>query len=251
MVAESSAKLNAMKMRNWFVLMLLLGGLVACGSEETALETAVSDLATQNAALATQNALLAASMTPQGTAVAAPFTPSPTARPTFTPPSLTPGTAAAAPTPTVTAVARVCSPPWFFEPAPERCPAAPAERTFAAEQKFENGRMLWVASQGRIYVLYDDGDTPGWQSFADTWTDGEPEFDRDLVPPEGRFQPVRGFGKLWRENTAVAARLGWAIEREGGYAAMLSQRNMSLPWVRPCSTCKPSTATWRACVNMT
>ncbi|MFN2189329.1 MAG: hypothetical protein ACK2T3_11230, partial [Candidatus Promineifilaceae bacterium] len=33
----------------------------------------------------------------------------------------------------------------------------------------------------------------------------------------GMYQPVRGFGKLWREHPEVQERLGWALSRELGF----------------------------------
>jgi hypothetical protein len=39
-----------------------------------------------------------------------------------------------------------------------------------------------------------------------------PERDITIVGPQGLWQqPRRGFGQLWRTNTTVRARLGWAL----------------------------------------
>ena len=76
--------------------------------------------------------------------------------------------------------------------------------------------MLWLQSDGRILVLYDDHT---WETYADTWTVAEPEEDATLAAPEGRFQPKRGLGKVWRDNAAVRERLGWALAPEQGFSS--------------------------------
>lgn len=78
-------------------------------------------------------------------------------------------------------------------------------------QPFENGVMVWVESTRQIYVFYNDG---GWQLFDDTFEEGMMEVDHSLSPPAGRQQPVRGFGKVWREAEGVKDRIGWANDKE-------------------------------------
>jgi len=115
-----------------------------------------------------------------------------------------------------------CPQAYFFSPAPEACALYPATRTDAAEQRFERGRMIWMkglqlgdeALDGVIFVLYDNG---WFERFDDTWTEDQPEGDPFIVPPPDLQQPIRGFGKLWRENDAVRDRLGWAVEAEWGF----------------------------------
>ena len=51
----------------------------------------------------------------------------------------------------------------------------------------------------------------------ETWREGDPEIG-GLTPPEGLFEPVRGFGRLWREELGGPDALaGWALEPEQGY----------------------------------
>ncbi len=91
-------------------------------------------------------------------------------------------------------------------------------------QRFEHGMMLWVDNtktseyygpwKKTIYVMFDDG------SFAfvqDTWDEAQPA-NGGLTPPEGKYEPQRGFGRVWRDATGlkVRERLGWAIEKEIG-----------------------------------
>ncbi len=102
-------------------------------------------------------------------------------------------------------------------PAGTVCPSAPALHTPAAEQRFQNGFMIWLGAldNGTILVFYDD---ETWERFNDTWQSGEPESAPALVPPaSGLHQPVRGFGKVWRENQWVQDKLGWAVEEEQGF----------------------------------
>jgi len=117
-----------------------------------------------------------------------------------------------------------CRYDWFFTSVPEDlCPTAPIV-SWAAEQSFEHGTMIWVETESAIYVLYDDvGASPKWDRFEDTWTDDEPESDPNLQPPEGRQQPIRGFGKIWRENAYVRENLGWAIEPEHGLNTIIQR----------------------------
>jgi hypothetical protein len=98
------------------------------------------------------------------------------------------------------------------------------------EQPFENGRMFWVGAtfterclgdhaftpgSGEIWVaIFDEsGDSGEWLIFVDDWDEAiDPPYDLELTPPEGLLQPVRGFGKVWREKMTDEQReaLGWA-----------------------------------------
>jgi hypothetical protein len=87
-----------------------------------------------------------------------------------------------------------------------------------AEQVFENGRMFWLQPTGQIWVMIVTSEGRGnWQIYEDTFAEGEPEFDPELVAPEGMEQPMRGFGKLWRESPGLREALGWAITPEFGF----------------------------------
>jgi hypothetical protein len=107
-----------------------------------------------------------------------------------------------------------CPDTWFFSPAPDSCPAGPAIVSSAAEEHFEGGTMVWIGAQDLIYVIFNDGSSPRWSAYPDQWDEGEPESDPTLTPPPGRYQPVRGFGLLWREEAPVRNRLGWATDTE-------------------------------------
>ena len=79
--------------------------------------------------------------------------------------------------------------------------------------------MFWHGEQRMIFVLQQDGT---WAAHEDAWAEGQPDRDPALVPPEGQYQPVRGFGKLWREVLgAEEAWIGWATAEEQGLTAVI------------------------------
>ena len=99
------------------------------------------------------------------------------------------------------------------------CPAEAEREVPLAEEAFERGRMFWREDRREIYVLHDDHT---WQAFADTWKEGQPEDDPNLIAPPGLFQPKRGFGKVWREELGgPASRIGWAREEERGFTGVV------------------------------
>lgn len=72
--------------------------------------------------------------------------------------------------------------------------------------------MIWLdASPANIYVLLNDGT---FQLFSDTYVEGVDPVSGGETPPVGLFEPVRGFGKVWRENPNVRNALGWAVNSE-------------------------------------
>lgn len=117
-----------------------------------------------------------------------------------------------------------CTNIWFFSDPPVECPGPPSHTTIVA-QHFERGLMLWLeAADWRpsdgVIILYDelyDGDTlqrRRWEMMVDDWDPSMPEEDPGIVPPAGYYEPVRGFGKLWRELSWVREHLGWATDEE-------------------------------------
>ncbi len=114
-------------------------------------------------------------------------------------------------------IALRCPDEWFFQPAPDICAANAAVVSDGAEQPFEGGTMVWSRAEGLIYVLYDDDLQPQWHMTEDRWEEGEPASDPALEPPPGLYQPVRGFGLVWRQHPTVRERLGWALAPEQGY----------------------------------
>ncbi len=103
-----------------------------------------------------------------------------------------------------------CRIPWFRADAPQRfCPNAPAQSFQAAYQPFERGYMLWFNNQ--IWAVWGGSGAV----YPDMWGGGDVVYGE--APPEGRLQPVRGFGTLWVSDANVRSMLGWATAPEQGY----------------------------------
>ncbi len=104
------------------------------------------------------------------------------------------------------------------------CPLAPNPSSVgSAYQPFQNGLMFWVSSlgaqpQAAIYALYNNGT---YQRFNDTFQDGVDPNSGGASPPPGVLEPVRGFGKVWREQSSVRDGLGWATSGESGGSAQV------------------------------
>lgn len=98
------------------------------------------------------------------------------------------------------------------------CPTAGAVTVNSALQNFERGTMVWL--EGPIYVLYADGRS---QQFADTFQDGVDPQSGGETPPTGLFEPVRGFGKVWRTAPEVRSGLGWGTISEVGGTAVVQR----------------------------
>lgn len=180
-------------------------------------------------------------------------TPSPSASPTQTPgptlpatPTPLPPTPTALPqpiatlpppTPTETVTSTPCPLPItttlsiFLGDNPPRtplgCPRTEAISVAAARQTFENGLLLWRKDANFIYGLQPD---QSWFFTADTWRDGDPSDDPSIIPPNGLYQPVRGFGKVWRERPNVRDSLGWGAGEEVGFSAILQEFSSGLVW---------------------
>jgi hypothetical protein len=145
------------------------------------------------------------------------------------------------PTPPVTVVAEV-TPPACTQTADEvflrlvdsrfgadlGCPQAVALSSGAAWQPFEQGRLLWREDLNLIYVL-ETADNKV-TAVGDKWSDGDDPFDPAIVPPTGFYQPVRGFGQIWRERAGVRASLGWALSEELGFTATIQQFDRAEVW---------------------
>ena len=88
-----------------------------------------------------------------------------------------------------------------------------------AEQIFEGGRMFWLQPTRQIWVMVVSREGAGeWYVYEDFFEEGDLEFDPNIVPPDEDFkQPIRGFGRLWRDNTLVRQLLGWATTDEFGF----------------------------------
>lgn len=126
-----------------------------------------------------------------------------------------------------------CANEYFFSPSPERCPRGEPLVITGAFQPFERGFMIWVPKPGSafpsIYAFQDSGRVTHYQ---DTWSAAEPESDLALDPPAGLHQPLRGFGKVWREHTWLQDELGWATVLESEYLVIYQvEARESIPGV--------------------
>jgi hypothetical protein len=128
-----------------------------------------------------------------------------------------------------------CPNPLFFSPDRESaccgfcanygCPET-AITSDAAEQHFERGTMIWIKEYDRIYILFEDvpsGSELACKLFTDEWDPSQPDHDPSLVPPDGLYQPVRGFGLVWRQNPEVRERLGWAVDQETAFVTTVQR----------------------------
>lgn len=98
------------------------------------------------------------------------------------------------------------------------CPQGGAAVTWAAWQPFERGYMLWRSDTDVAAAFYDDG---GWTAFAEKWK-GDPVPSRG-DPPPGLVAPARGFGFIWGRRDEVATRLGWGLDQEKGFCALVQR----------------------------
>ena len=55
--------------------------------------------------------------------------------------------------------------------------------------------------------------TGRWLTFPNTWRPGEVLAPAGARPP-GTLEPLRGFGKVWRDQPAVKLQLGWPVYEE-------------------------------------
>ncbi len=91
------------------------------------------------------------------------------------------------------------------------CPTDMSPPVETVTQQFEYGLMLWREDTLQIYVLALDGK---YSVYNDTWDPSQPE-GAHLAPPANRVEPIRGFGKIWREQLGgPTAQIGWALNPE-------------------------------------
>jgi hypothetical protein len=132
----------------------------------------------------------------------------------------------------ITEVVATLSPTPTETALPSLFPTPRIEQVIVVEQVFERGRMFWFRENRKIWVVVGDQPNPTqgeWLCFEDTFLEGDPEFDPTLEPPLGATmdpaytttvqdarpqQPIRGFGKVWRDNPELRQRIGWALASE-------------------------------------
>jgi eukaryotic-like serine/threonine-protein kinase len=226
------------------VALLTADALVRQEGAAAATQTAAVLEATLQALVATQTSVAAeatgAAISASQTAAAVPSqAPTLTATPT-TPPSQTPTaspTPTASATPTRTPTATPTTPPCpvavdgqlasAWDRARFGCALGSAAVVWAAWEPFERGTMLWRGDTDQVLLFYfQDGTNPGagrWQLTPDSWRwDGSYPDGVGLTPPPGLYEPVRGFGYLWRNFLGGPdSEIGWARDVEKGFCAKI------------------------------
>jgi hypothetical protein len=116
------------------------------------------------------------------------------------------------------------------------CAAGFARNQGIAYQHFERGVMVYTPPPnakipvGSIWIIYTGSYPHVFRLTTDTWDATQPE-GASLQPPPGLWEPKRGFGKAWREETGVRDALGWATEPEQGDSGVVqSFRSGSMIW---------------------
>jgi hypothetical protein len=134
--------------------------------------------------------------------------------------------------------------PWFFADPPQRCPADLVQESYAAGQYFERGLMIWVENPDSFYVFYRGEDEWGFQ-VLDWIPDirpkpgASPDHRVGEQPPAGLYEPVSGFGMVWRGEIEgvradVRQRLGWATEPETGFDTAYQCETIFYPGLWDC-----------------
>jgi len=102
-----------------------------------------------------------------------------------------------------------CPIEWFFNPRPDECAEAEANETLIKEQTFERGRMVYIADEEAVYVLFNDGNAPAWTEFENQYDPAvDPESVDNFPSAPGTFQPIAELGFVWRGDDTTRNRLG-------------------------------------------
>lgn len=166
---------------------------------------------------------LSPSATPTCLPPSATFTASPSpATPLL--PSATPTRPTGSPSPMLPSPSPTVCLKWFFSGAPSGCPAALPEHFTGAAQRFEHGFILWTAQPDRFYVFVDAQTLHAFLVVRAPYTFQAVDPVTD-TPPPGLYEPISGFGKVWRGEiqtynpnfSNLRALLGWAVEPEHPY----------------------------------
>src|SRR5689334_10916024 len=167
-------------MRKLTILIVIMAALAACQGIPPTVVVVVTNTPDPNVlqVTVTPSTVVAAVASPgpvtENVSTSVPPTPQPAATQTPAPPTPMPG-------PTMT--------PTFF-------PTETRIQLNIAQEDFEHGFMFWIQAKKVIWVLYTSPNNPNmgnWESYPDTFADGEQETDPSLTPPSGMFQPKRGF----------------------------------------------------------
>jgi hypothetical protein len=115
---------------------------------------------------------------------------------------------------------------WFIHPPPALCPDAPPLASNGAAERFERGRMLWLEALDQFYVLINGqpGRAIPLTGPLNFKAGASPDNRAGETPPAGLFEPVSGFGLIWRNEVSggegVREQLGWAVEPEAAFQSV-------------------------------
>lgn len=97
------------------------------------------------------------------------------------------------------------------------CPTSQPQIVWASWTPYQTGQMLWRDDNKQIYGFFNSG---WWQSVPDTW-DGQSETPSRGEAPPGLSAPVRGTGHIWGTNDTFYQELGWPIDEQLGFCALV------------------------------
>jgi hypothetical protein len=110
------------------------------------------------------------------------------------------------------------------------CAAKNENSLTAVEQVFERGHILQRTDNKTIVVTYFDSGQ--WASFPDTYQANSPE--PEVRTPDDLLAPKGALGKVWREQSGVRSRLGWAVGPERPFeGAVQDFRGGTIVWTGP------------------
>ncbi len=107
------------------------------------------------------------------------------------------------------------------------CPTAASAVIWAAWEPFEHGAMFWRSDADWAYVLHWQNGTNAslgdWITGENGWKwDGSFPDGHGLMPPQGRLEPIRGFGYVWFSFLGgPTSAIGWATAAEKGFCVTL------------------------------
>jgi hypothetical protein len=97
--------------------------------------------------------------------------------------------------------------------------ADPYYRVSFVWQSFEGGEVFLRKDTNEIYALLKTG---SWERFDNNWNTQEPTH-IGYRSPEGKYEPVKEIGKVWRSLGGAGSQLGWAITEQRTFAGPLME----------------------------
>lgn len=118
----------------------------------------------------------------------------------------------------------------FFEDPAQACGGAPPLYSYAAAQRFEHGLMIWMEATDEYFIFVDN---PNHETYIHILgplelKPGASVDNRVGDVPPGYYEPVSGFGLVWRGEVEWSSEwtrenLGWALEPEVGFETVFQR----------------------------